>query len=177
MSYFEDAYQHVLKVEGGFVNNLQDRGGPTKYGVTMKTLKSYQESTGDSKEVTAAEVRMLSQEKAKIIYKKLYWDQLNLDSCADRVLAIILFDQAINRGCRSTLVNFQMVCGLVPDGTMGPRTEYELSRENLDRKRALAVIKYAQLSYVRIVSVTPSQIIFLAGWLNRTHFLMDLLLE
>ena len=33
--------KEIIRREGGYVNHPNDRGGPTKYGVTHKTLSRY----------------------------------------------------------------------------------------------------------------------------------------
>lgn len=37
----EEIIEGIIHKEGGYVNHPNDRGGPTKYGVTQKTLSRY----------------------------------------------------------------------------------------------------------------------------------------
>ena len=63
-NFFQTAIKQVLKNEGGFVNNPQDKGGETMYGITAKTTKAcgYNGKMCD-----------LPKEKAASIYFENYW--------------------------------------------------------------------------------------------------------
>ena len=37
---FEEAFEDLLGIEGGFVDDPVDRGGTTKYGISLRFLKS-----------------------------------------------------------------------------------------------------------------------------------------
>jgi len=68
---WETAFQMVLKHEGGFVNNPKDPGGMTNLGVTKKV---WEEFVG--REVDEREMRALTPDVVKPLYKKNYWDKI-----------------------------------------------------------------------------------------------------
>ena len=70
MADFERAVEKTLKLEGGFVNDPDDPGGATKYGITEATARAHG-YTGDMRE--------LPLDVAREIYKKSYWDIARLD--------------------------------------------------------------------------------------------------
>ena len=61
--------QHIIKEiirrEGGYVNHPNDRGGPTKYGVTHKTLSRYLK-----REASIEDVKHMTEETAYEIYER-----------------------------------------------------------------------------------------------------------
>ena len=57
----------ILRREGGFVDHPADQGGPTKYGVTQRTLKQYR-----GRSVTVGDLRDLGESEARLIYQRLY---------------------------------------------------------------------------------------------------------
>lgn len=84
MSAFDDAFDAVIGVEGGYVNNPADPGGETKYGITKRSYPNL-------------DIANLTLDDAKAIYLRDYWSPLNLDS-APYSVALLLFDAAVNQG-------------------------------------------------------------------------------
>ena len=57
--------------EGGYSNVKTDSGGPTKFGVTHRTLAAHRGAAS----VTAAQVKAMTKEEATEIYRRSYWHQ------------------------------------------------------------------------------------------------------
>ena len=74
---FEDAFKIVLGFEGGYVNDSDDRGGETNYGITASTLNSAKNKGWVPFNITIKDIKL---EYAKTIYKKGYWDAVQADS-------------------------------------------------------------------------------------------------
>ena len=47
MKKFEEAWSYVKENEGGYVNDKNDKGGATKYGVSLRFLKGLERDEGD----------------------------------------------------------------------------------------------------------------------------------
>jgi lysozyme family protein len=60
---FNKAFEDVLGLEGGYVNNPHDPGGETKWGISKKRYPK-------------EDIKNLSVERAKALYKRDYWDIL-----------------------------------------------------------------------------------------------------
>lgn len=168
---FSDSIEIVLKHEGLFSDHPSDQGGPTKYGITLQTLSFYRK-----KPTSAKMVQDLTLTEALKIYEELFWKPLMLDQIKDQRLQTILLDQAINRGTVTAVRTIQRALGVKIDGLMGPHT---LSAINSSKplKLGLKFIFAAQTSYLAIAQDNPQQMVFLPGWINRTHDLIELLLE
>ncbi len=103
--------------EGGYVNVKTDRGGPTKYGVTHKTLAAHLGLAS----VTADRVKSMTLAEAEEIYRRSYWTQSGGD-----ILPIGLdyaaFDFGVNSGPSRAVKVLQSVLGVRQDGHVGEQT-------------------------------------------------------
>jgi len=180
---FEDAFKIVLGFEGGYVNDSDDRGGETNYGITASTLNSAKTKGWIPFNVTIQNIKL---EHAKIIYKKGYWDVVKADSLPDP-LDLIIFDAAINHGPNAAVKLLQgslnsilnVGTSLVVDGIIGPKTlsavkdivsmdhNMWLQPNSLVRYLCIDVLMNRVELYLSIVLNNKSQEKFLKGWLNR----------
>lgn len=169
-STFDKAFQMILEHEGGFSDHKDDRGSWTMYGITRAEVSRYL-----GHEASIDEVKALTIDQAKEIYKKNYWDKLKLDEVKSDLLKLILFDQGVNRGTGTIVLKVQKLLGVSVDGVFGPVTLSKLNAQD-PKQFAILFFKDAQKSYIEIVKRNPSQIVFLNGWINRTHKLLDMII-
>lgn len=182
MSQFDDAIEFVLRNEQGYVNHPMDKGGPTNYGITLKTLCKYRKV----KKLTFKDVKTLKVSEAKEIYKVLYWDKLNIDFShyyhRNTDLDVLLLDQAVNRGVKPAVRQLQKILDLKTDGIVGANTRSAflnlmISSNKKDCSFELKYIQASQHFYLRLVKRKPNQMVFLKGWINRTHEMLNYVFE
>lgn len=90
---FKQALQFVLKWEGGYVNNPNDKGGATNKGITQGTYNNWLKTNGKK----AKDVKNITQAEVEEIYKKNYWIKAGCDKMSPK-FAILAFDTAVNMG-------------------------------------------------------------------------------
>lgn len=120
-----DIADQIVTREGGFVNDPSDPGGPTKYGVTLRTLAELGlDYSGDGK-VSVADVRALTRTQASDIFIRHYFQTPRLDLLPE-ALQPSVFDMYVNAGAGAVRVLqrllIQMGQGLTADGVIGPKT-------------------------------------------------------
>lgn len=123
---FEEALEHVLKHEGGFVNHPKDPGGMTNLGVTKKVWDEWigRESSED-------EMRNLKPEDVAPLYKKMYWDRVKGDDLPSGVNYCV-FDASVNSGTGRAAKWLQEAVGAVPDGAIGAKTLAKVAAHDAD---------------------------------------------
>jgi lysozyme family protein len=89
---YPESIAFVLRQEGGYSNNPKDPGGPTNFGITIFDVRKYWKANA-----TAADVKALPLEAAKIIYQKHYWTPVRGDDLPAG-LDVCTFDSAVNSG-------------------------------------------------------------------------------
>ena len=151
----------LIRREGGYVNHPADRGGPTSFGITQRTLSDWR-----GRPVSAADVQALTQDEARQIYQVLYVDRPQLDRVQDVALRELLIDCAVNHGPARAVKWLQTALGVTPDGVIGPRTLAALAEQRAAElyKRVLAA---RIVFYGRLVTDDRSQAAFAAGWAAR----------
>ncbi|MGI9492293.1 MAG: glycoside hydrolase family 108 protein, partial [Geminicoccaceae bacterium] len=100
----ESMIDDVLRREGGFVDHPADRGGPTNFGITQRTLARYL-----GRDVAREDVRRLSRDLAAEIYRRSYYLEPRIDAAPADIRAF-LFDSAVNHGPRRAVRFLQQVC-------------------------------------------------------------------
>lgn len=188
------AVKKLLGIEGGFVNDKLDRGGATKYGISLRFLvaEGKIDLDGDGVidfdldmdgDIDGADIRKLTVGDAKFLYHRCFWLRLNADSFA-RPVGEMLFDQGVNGGLvaakkmlqiaiNACLVKYRIsLPALKVDGDLGDKTRAALAAVVAVPAACMTAIIIAYRAAVRdryraIVAANPSQKRFLAGWLNR----------
>ena len=161
MADFE-RYAPILKrLEGGFVNNPADKGGATNMGVTLATYRAIfgkNKTIYDLKNITDAEWSQIM---------KVYWNAVKGDQINNQSIANLVADWNVNSGTTGRKA-IQKALGLYADGIFGQKTLAALNAE--PQKCVFCKIKAAREQfYTSIVQKTPSQAVFLKGWLNRLN--------
>lgn len=85
----------VVQSEGGYVNDPDDAGGPTKYGIAWNYNQGALARIG----ITSPEqVQLLTLDQAREIYYWKYWLAAGCNLIPDKKLAYTHFDTAVNCG-------------------------------------------------------------------------------
>lgn len=166
-STFDDCLTLVLGAEGGFANDPRDRGGATKYGITIGTLGDWRRSKYPDAEVTVADVQALTVEEAKEIYRSRYWNVLRCDDLPKGV-DLLVFDFGVNAGPGRSARVLQDVLGVYQDGSIGPVTINGFNTCPVDK--VIRDFSAKRLDYYRSLGDFAT---FGAGWTNRTHSMLE----
>ncbi len=111
--------------EGGYVNDPDDPGGATNFGVTIHTMRRLGlDLTGDGR-VTAADVRKLSQSQAVRIFVDEYFHRPRIATLPEPLHATV-FDMQVNAGVWGVRLMQRLLTKmgyrLRADGVIGPKT-------------------------------------------------------
>lgn len=168
MPHFEACFAHIIDVEKAvYTNRSADRGGPTKFGITQR---SYSDFLGYHAE--PSEVKNMTVEVAKIIYKTRYYDPMRLSELSFPI-ACVLFDIGVNRGPGTAARIMQRVVGAEVDGILGPESRGLIDASD-EKQLIVKFLLWVIEDYVDIVRSDITQLANLKGWLNRAMHLIQL---
>lgn len=162
---FDEAFAATIGIEGGYVNDEEDKGGETKFGISKRSYPSL-------------DIKNLSLDDAKVIYLKDYWTSYGDLSNLPRSIAIEVFDTGVNMGARYARKLLQEALNLLNknektfkdlkvDGFIGAMTVSAVFM--VQERKLLKVLNGLQFSrYVDIAESSKSQERFFGGWIERT---------
>lgn len=127
---FEQAFDRLIGHEGKFTDDKNDRGNwttgiigkgilkGTKYGISAMTYPDF-------------DIKNLTLNQAKEIYKRDWWDKLNADNL-DPAIVFQVWDFAINAGMGTAKRKLQKSVGMAEDGIIGPLTIKAIQKADLN---------------------------------------------
>lgn len=172
----------ILKREGWpkYTDHPADRGGPTKGGITLRTLTAWR-----GRPCTAADVAALTEEEVRAIYRRQYVEQPGFDRITDPALRELVVDAGVLHGQPTAALWLQRAVNaaagralVAVDGKAGPQTMAAVARLPAAILGLLMVAERVR-GTGRIVSDdarcrgrTEDQALNAAGWANRTADLL-----
>lgn len=117
--------QEIVAREGGFVNDPNDPGGATNFGVTIHTMRRLGlDLTGDG-QVSEADVRALTRDQAVEIFLDHYHHRPGIGALPE-ALQPSVFDMYVNAGANAVRILQRLLVDmgydLDVDGVIGPQT-------------------------------------------------------
>ena len=120
---FDPCMDFVLRYEGGYVNHPRDPGGPTNLGITQRVLSAWLK-----RPASIADVKSLSVDVAKQIYRAKYWMEVFGDDLPGGV-DLAMVDWAVNGGPGKAVRDLQHVLGVTVDGAIGSETHGAIANQ------------------------------------------------
>lgn len=146
---FNNAIPLILKHEGGYVNDPNDPGGETKYGISKR---SYPEE----------DIKNLTEERAKLLYMRDFWKPLKCDQLPLGI-AVCVFDYGVNSGKARAVKSLQESVGAKVDGVIGEDT---VSRANrLNPAEVIEKLTYHRILFYMSLKTWDR---YGKGWLRRS---------
>lgn len=173
----DEIFNAILGKEGGYVNNPNDKGGPTNWGITLAVARGHGYN-GD--------MRNLTRQQALDILEADYWTGPRFDqvSALSPTIAAELCDTGVNMGPAVAAKFLQRVLNvmnnqgrlyadIVADGQIGPRTiaalrSYLFARGEIGTTVMLKALNSLQgARYIELSEQRAANEVFTFGWFNR----------
>lgn len=132
---FEQSFDLLIGNEGNFTKDPRDRGNWDSGRCNIGTLK------GTKYGISAAaypleNIKDLTLDRAKYLYKRDYWDKLNCDQMP-QTISFDMFDMAVNSGIYMAAITLQRTAHVLQDGQIGKQTLdaiFAMDKQLLDKR-------------------------------------------
>ncbi|MEM7710065.1 MAG: holin-associated N-acetylmuramidase [Pseudomonadota bacterium] len=133
--------EEIVAREGGYVNDPDDPGGPTKHGVTIHTMRSLGLDLDGDGDVDPNDVRSLTHGKAVDIFIEHYFHRVRVDRLPEALQASV-FDMYVNSGANAVRILQRLLARMgyptAVDGVIGPQTARAARAAEVDAPDHLA---------------------------------------
>lgn len=182
MGDFNQAVDFVLANEGGFVDNANDSGGATNFGISLRFLREIPSDRlkkyGVFAEPSLADIKEMTQAQAILIYQWEFWIHANFEIIIDQRICNYAFDMCVLHGSvtgtkliqRATWSATLVIDYVIDDGIMGRSTLDAINllsseKEFISFRSALVG---ERMGYCRMIAeLRPKDKDNLHGWLKR----------
>ena len=117
--------EEIVAREGGFVNDPNDPGGATNFGVTIHTMRRLGLDLDGDGDVDEADVRALPRERAVEIFIEHYFRRPRIFQLPEALQATV-FDMQVNAGSNAVRILQRLLRDMGQeievDGVIGPQT-------------------------------------------------------
>lgn len=127
---FDRAIEFTRKQEGGWADDIHDRGGRTRFGISSKAHPT-------------VDLETLTWEKAKAIYRRDYWEGAGCDRLPEPV-DMVVFDAAVHSGRMRAGQWIQEAVGAKADGVVGDVTVRAVEAECESRGAEAVALRVLQ---------------------------------
>ena len=125
MQSVRDIAEDIVAREGGYVNDPDDPGGATNFGVTIHTMRRLGLDLDGDGDVDAGDVRALGRDQAVDIFVQHYFHDPRIALLPDALHATV-FDMYVNAGTNAVRILQRLLrdmgLDIAVDGVIGPQT-------------------------------------------------------
>lgn len=163
--------EHVKKFEGGYANNVFDKGKETMCGCCRMYhphLKVWNSLDALRTKAEKKKYQPTQEEWNELyeVYYKNYWLPVKADYFDDINVSMQLADFGFGSGTVTAIKQLQKMLGITVDGKVGPQT---IGTANAQPRVYQRLKETRDEFYRNIVRRDPTQEIFLKGWLRRSE--------
>lgn len=125
MQSVRDIAKEIVAREGGYVNDPDDPGGATNFGVTIHTMRRLGLDLDADGDIDAQDVKRLTRNQAIDIFVKHYFDRPRIAELPTPLHATV-FDMYVNAGGNAIKILQRLLVemgqDIVVDGALGPQS-------------------------------------------------------
>lgn len=192
--HFNTAVEVVFEHEGGLVDNPNDPGGVTNYGISLRWALGQMASAGDyvlelfdadgDGDIDKDDIRQMPRAAAKSAYLKFFWRPNDYGRIQSEAIATKVFDMAVNMGPRQAhklvqrAVRAAALIKIADDGILGSISISQINAA--DPHQLLAACRSEQAGFYRALILRNDALrkngldvhdfsVFKEGWLRRAY--------
>lgn len=159
MANFDKAVRGLLAREGGLVNDPDDAGGLTKFGISKRSYPGL-------------DIANLTVDDARDVYFVDFWQPIAGDAIPNQTVAEAVLDFAVTSSVRRSVRALQQAAGVTVDGIIGPVTLAAIAAGGDLVAARFTLIRMAY--YAELARKRKSNQKFLAGWILRSAAVLGL---